>query len=875
MRPLAFLRTIASALFRRSRLDAEMDEELRAHIASRADDLERSGLPRAEAERRARIEFGGVERFKQECREAIGTNFLETLIQDFRIGLRLLHRSPGFAAIAIITLALGVGANTTMFSLVNGILLRPLPYTHSGQLVNIWVTQKSGSSEIAPAPADYFVTRARARSFQQVALFHFSFPTFATAGKAEGIPAAKITASLFPLFQVQPVLGRGFTAQDEQTGAHVAILSHTFWQSNFGGKRNVLEKTITLDENVYTVIGVMPRGFDYPGVDVWLPLKLRSTGQAALNHDLTMIARLKPGVTIAQAQAGLRSVAELVGEQYPRERGFGLQAIGLLDQMVGSERALLLALLGAAGFVLLIACANIAGLLVARGMRRQKEIAIRLTLGATRRRIVRLLLAESLLLALGGGALGLAGAFWAIGFVRQSAASLLPRTGHLGIDARVFCFTLSLALLAGLLAGLLPSFEASKLDLNAWLKEGVPGMGVFGQMRRERLRFVLVTVEVALATVLLVGSALFLRSFYRLTGRSLGFDPHNVVEITIPSSRRHSAAAAQAAFFGQVLEKIRAVRGVSAAAVTSSVPFTGGTFAIGVVKSKRVGLQLATPSPGYFHTLKIPLIKGRVFDRQDSQSSAKVAVVNQAMARRYWPHENPLGHEVSFLMKRAAGPWRIVGVVGDTRSFFGQPVQPEVYLPFDQLPPASMPAMPGPSSAFLLVKTRVAPASVEPAIRRAIWSVDSSQLLYSATTMERNVWSNEVAPLFRTLLLAVYSGLALLLALIGVYGVVAFWAGQRTHEIGVRLALGAQRENVLGMVLRQGALATVVGLALGLGGAWGVTRVLRSYLYHIRPTDPLSYAAAAAAILLTALLACYLPARRASKLDPASSLRYE
>ncbi len=857
------------ALFRRSRIESEMDEELRAHIRNRADDLERSGFPRAEAERRARVEFGGVERFKQECREALGTRFLEALVQDVRLAFRMLRNSPGFALVAILTLALGLGANTTMFSLVDGILLRPLHYYDSSELVQVWSTQRGRAQQIAVSPADYLATRDRGASFQQVALYTFSQLVYTTRHKAESFFAVKTTASLFPLFHVKPILGRNFTPTEEQPGGRrVAILSYHFWQENFAGNRNALGKTITLDHEPYVIVGIMPASFDFPvKTNLWLPLVMPSDqSRVASWHGFTMIARLKPGVTIDQARADLRSTAELVTEQYPSQRGWGLQAVSLLDQVVGHERALLLALLGAAGFVLLIACANIAGLLVARGMRRQKEIAIRLTLGATRRRIIRLLLTESLLMSMAGAALGLGGAVWAVGFLKHAGGALLPRTENLGIDPRILGFTLFLALLAGVLAGLLPSLGASKLDLNVWLKEGVPGMGVFGHMRRERLRFVLVAVEVALATVLLVGSALLLRSFYRLTGGTLGFDPHNVVEVNIPLSRQYKSPAAQAMFFRNVLERVRSVRGVSSATVTNVPPFVGSMFEIAVVRGREVSLQVETPGPSYFRTLKIPVLRGRDFGPDDSLGTPKVAIINQTMERRFWPHKNPLGQEVKFPNKPAEGIWRIVGVVGDTRALFGQPVQAEIYLLLYQQPS---------DYGVLLVRTERKPANLLPMIRKAVWSVDRSQLLAGASTMDQDIWSDKVEPLFRTLLLGAYAALALLLALIGVYAVAAFWVTQRTHEIGVRLALGAQREDVLGMVVRQGALATVAGLALGLGGAWGVTRVLQSYLYGIRPTDPLSYAAAAAAILLTALTACYLPARRAARLDPAASLRYE
>jgi len=870
------------AVLRRSRMESEMDAELRFHIEAYAEDLVRNGVPRAEAMRRARIEFGGIERAKEECRDARGTTFVERLIPDLRYGLRMLRRFPGFTLVAAFSVALGIGANTAVFSVVSTVLLSPLPYADADRLVLVkyrTIQPRSGPFELTPA--SYLELRRANKSFEGIADFTASdFNSSGGVDQPERLSGQMVSPSFFSVLKVSPLIGRGFTDDDEKDGApRVAILSYGLWQRHYGGQANVIGETLTLDDEHYEVVGVAPRGFDFPrkGTDIWVP-KIFAASEV---HDrnsyyLNVIARLKTGVSLDHAQSELNLFAHNWAESYPENRSLALTLMPLRDTVVQGFQQALVVLQAAVAFVLLIACVNVANLLLARSAVREKEIASRAALGASARRLIRQLLTESVILALVGGTLGLLLATLGIRILKLMNPGTIPRLDEVTIDSPVLAFTFGISCLAGFAFGLAPALGLARLDVQRTLKEGGPGSGA-----AQRLRGVLVVAEIALSLVLMVGAGLLIRSFLRLQNVSLGFTPEHLLTLQMRLPKDEAQDSTRVAnLFREVIERVQAVHGVQVVGVATALP----VMELGIRSSLTIeGRTEPSPgqpprlannrvvSPGYFRALGIPLIEGRLPSTQDSTQVLPVAVINRAMAKRYWSDENPVGKRFRLQASGTPPPWlTVVGVVGDIHQggLDTAPV-PEFYTPFTQdYPPFAVPLV-------LFVRTDGNPWRLISEVREQIGAVEKNLPVFAIQTME-DVLAQWLAPRrFNLLLMSVFAGVALALAAVGIYGVVSYSVSQRTRELGVRVALGAQPRDLLALVIRQGLVLAVTGVVMGLVVSFGLTRWLATLLFGISATDPITLASVASLFMLVALFACYLPARRAMKVDPMVALSYE
>jgi putative ABC transport system permease protein len=809
------------------------------------------------------------------------------MFQDLRYGARMLLKRPGFTLIAVITLALGIGANTAIFSMVNGVLLRPLPYKEPQRLVMVFAPRPQ-VQDLPPWAADFVELRDRNQAFEEAAAFRAQALSITGAGEPEFAGGARVSANLFTLLGIGAIRGRAFLPEEDQPGRNrVVILSHGLWRRRFGSDPQIIGRTISLNDEPHTVVGVAPPGFQFPRkgdlpapyqfpheIDLYTPLAL--TPENMNNRrplPVPVIARLKPEVGIDQAQAEMIGIAERLRQQYPEaNRDKSIRLVSFHQQVVGKVKYALLVLLGAVGFVLLIACANVANLLLARAAGRASEIAIRAALGAGRWRLIRQLLTESALLAIVSGALALLVAFWVVDLVQAIVPDNLPRADEIGIDGRVFGFTLLVSLGAGAVFGLLPALQASNAPLNEALKEG--GRGSSGS-RRHHLRNLLVVSEVALALVLLVGAGLMLRSFIRLISVDPGLDPQNVLTADIMLPRGKYAPPQQAVFFQRLLERLRAVPGVQSAGAVYPLPLSGGEEGTGF------DIEGQPPAPGeqraagqrwvstdYFKALDIQLQKGRVFTESDGAGAPPVLVINDAMARQYWPNEDPIGRRINFERRDGQPVWReIIGVVGDVRhTALDKRSGPEIYLPITQNPWPFM---------TLVVRTDGASMNFVAAVRGQVLAIDKGLPISNIHTMEELLERSVSQPRFNLALLAIFAGVALLLAAVGIYGVMSYLVTERTHEIGVRMALGAQARDVLKLVIRQGMTLTLAGVALGLITAFGLTRLIKSLLFGVSATDPMTFAVIAILLAGVALLACWIPARRAAKVDPMIALRYE
>jgi predicted permease len=882
------LRLRLRALFFKSRMEQELEEELRFHLEKEIEQNLAHGMSQEEARSAARRTFGGVDRVKEESRDERGTRLLEEVWQDLHYGGRMLLKNPGFTLIAISTLALGIGANTAIFSVVNGVLLRALPYYEPERLVMVWADRpileaQIGITDFPVAVADFVDWRNQNQVFEQMAAMFASRINLTSGGKPESVFCLRASASLFPLLDARFVAGRAFLPEEDRAGAdRVVVISHGLWQRRYGADMNIIGQKITLDNEAYTVIGVTAPNFQFPRrgelpvyyrvtgkVDLYLPIAF---SPEQLNNRrtslLTVLARLKPGISVQQASTDMNAIAQRLTEQYSQTNtGKGVRLALLQQQAVGKARTAVLILLGAVGFVLLIACANVANLLLARAAGRQKEMAIRAALGASRWRVVRQLLTESLLLATSGGAAGLLLAWRGVELLPSVAPDNLPRAYDIRLDTRVAGFTFLVSLLTGIVFGLLPALQASKINLGVTLKEG--GRGAAGLLRR-RLRGFLVVSEVALAFVLLIGTGLLIRSFVRLTEVNPGIDPRGVLTMDIPLPDAKYSGGRGTAFFQQTLERVRALPGVEAAAVTNSVPLSGShastDFGIEgrpapTQQTFNAGVRII--SPDFFRTFRIPLVKGRLLAESDGANAPPVVVVNESLARIYFANEYPLGKRIKY-----KGVFRsIVGVVGDVKhSALEEEAKPEFYLTIAQLPPTSM---------SMVVRTSGDPMQMLASVREQVWAVDKDLPITNIETMER-LMAKSVAPRrFNLLLLGLFALVGLVLAAVGLYGVLSYTVTQRTREIGVRMALGAQTGDVLRLVIGEGMKLALIGTSLGLGGALALTQLLKTLLFGVSSTDPLTFIVITAVLIIVALLACWIPARRATKLDPMTTLRSE
>jgi putative ABC transport system permease protein len=868
------------SLFKRSRVEQELSDELRFHLAKLLEENVARGMTPEEARYAALRELGGVEQIKEECRDMRQVNHIENFVQDLRYGLRMLARNRSFAAVAIVTLALGIGANTAIFSVVDTVLLRPLPFKDPSRLV--WATERfqmTHGAAVVISP-DFMGWKDRNQVFEQIGAYGGGVGANLTAaGEPVRVSTLDVTTELFPMLGVQPIAGRTFLPSEGKQGQdHVALLNEALWRSRFGADPHIVGKSVRLDDAAYTVVGVVPANLRYPAADVWTPLALDLdffSPHSPRWHALTVIARLKPGVDAARAQSNLQLVTQQMDREYPPQAApfrahERVEVIPLHALLVQNVRSLLLILLGVVGFVLLIACANVANLLLSRGVLRGREMAVRAALGAKRPRLIRQLLTEGLLLAAAGGLLGLLAGLWGTKILRQLIPSDLSPDIHL--DLRLLAFSVAIAVLAVLVFGLIPAFIASRTDVSEALKEG--GAQAGAGPAAHHLRAVLAACEIALSLILLAGAGLLARSFLRLNAVELGFDPHNLLVATVDrplsmafDSRQH------AAFFHDALERIRHLPSVQGAALTSHYPiehFNNLTtlFKVRGAENFRAPQPIPTSavSADYFRMMRIRLLKGRAFGEGDTNDSQGVVIVNESFVRMAFKTRDPLAQQISFGPPPA--PWlQVVGVVADTRDspLEREPI-PEIYVPYLQQPSFSM---------ALVLRTAGSPEALVRPVRAVVEGVDKNQPLAEAATMDE-VIARSVAPRrFQMMLLGLFALLALALAAVGIYGVVSYSCSQRVHEFGIRMALGAGRRDLLRLVIRQGAMLALMGVCIGIGGALVLTRFLSSMLYGVKPTDPLTLLGVSLILSAVALLASYIPARRATRVDPMVALRYE
>jgi putative ABC transport system permease protein len=874
------------ALFRRSAVESELDDELRFHFDQQVVKFVQSGLPLPEARRRARLEFGGADQVKEECRDARGVHMLETLAQDIRYAFRMLRKSPGFAAVAILTLALGIGANAAIFNVVHATLLQPLPATHANRLVVIWVNNlEHGWSRIGPTGQDYLDWKEQSKSFDDLFLFEHGTGTVTGSGEPEQVAGLRVTTNFGDFFGIKPVLGRTFRL-DEAGGRHnFAILGYGYWRRHFNSDPSVIARGMTLNGEEYTIIGVLPAEFAalFPA-DVVVPFDTDWLKRA--DSDLGVFGSLKPGTTLNQATGEMKVIAERIAIARPSRKGFGVVLVPLEDARVEYLRPALLVLLGAVGFVLLISCANVANLMLARSVVRQREMAIRKALGAGRPRLIQQFLVESTLLSLCGGAVGSFLALWSTDLLKIFVPSRIPVPNaadkvmlpaiHMGGGA--FAFTIFISLLTGIIFGLIPALQSLRCSVSESLKEG--GRGTPVGPRGHRTRSTLVVVESALAFVLVIGAGLMIKSFWLLLQANPGFHPDHLLtlRIKLPADAKDSQyrePRQQAAAFQRFLSSVEAVPGIQSAAFTEIVPLSQddmdmGYFAVQEAPPLPLGEHLSADyrdiTPHYFGTMGIPLIQGRIFTEQDNLDHARVIVIDQTLARRFFPGQDPVGKHLQ-IPDATRLAREIVGVVGAVRDTgFDQQPRSTIYLPSLQSPDQTM---------TLVVRTAFPPNSILPAIKNAIWSVDKNQPVFEVRSMDEIISGIVSAQRLAYLLLGVFAFLALALAAIGIYGVTSYVVSERTHEIGVRMALGAQPRDVSRLVLGHGTRLAGIGIIGGAVAALALTRLLSSLLFGVSVTDPLTFVGVAILLTFVTLAACYLPARRAMRVDPMIALRCE
>ncbi len=881
-----------SQFFGKQKREQELEEEVRNHLTMAAGDRMARGEATEEAERAARREFGNVELVREVTRDAWGSGFIDRLTQDLQFGARMIAKSPGFAVIAIVTLALGIGANTALFSVVNGVLLNPLPYPEPEQLVTLHESKPNFDSGSISFP-NFRDWRKENTTFSMMGISRGYAFGLTGAGDPEQVRSEFVSTDFFPLLGVKPVIGRLFEEGEDEFGASpVAIISEGFWNRKFASAKDVVGKGLTLEGRVFTIVGVVPASFNlqlgsFRASELYVPIGQWSNSALhvrAAGLGIHGIGRLKPGVTIQQARADMARVTGHLAEAYPdADKGIGATLFPLKEQMVGDVRELLLVLLAAVGFVLLIACVNVANLLMARSMGRSREFAVRAALGAGRGRIIRQLLTESMLLALAGGGLGLLLAAWGTKVALQHLPSGLPRASEVGMDWKVLLFTTGIALLCGILFGLAPALRISKPNLQDTLKEG--GRGSSGG--KQRAQGVFVVVEMALALVLLVAAGLMIRSLNALWNVNPGFDSHNVMTFgaALPTSMRNASPDAIRAALREIQNKVSATPGVQAISLSwGAVPLAGDDEELFWLEGQP---KPATENDmswaisyvvqeNYLKVMGIPLQRGRFFTAQDRERSHKVVVIDDVFARKFFGDQDPIGRGVNLVS--LGGTAEIVGVVGHVKQWGldsddKQSLRAQLYTSFMQAPDEIMRLTSGGTTA--LVRIDAGKETTTDAIRRALKSISNEHLMIDVQTMEEIIAESLAARRVSMIVLCVFAALALGLASMGIYGVISYLVGQRTHEIGVRMALGAKQGDVLRQILGQSMKLTLIGIAIGLLAALGLTRLMANLLFGVSATDPVTFVGVGAILALVALAACFVPARRATKVDPIVALRYE
>ena len=812
---------------------------------------------------------------------------MDTLFRDIRYSLRFLIKSPAFTAIALLSIALGIGANTTVFSVINAVLLRSVPYNDPNTLMLLWgdtpgaPSLRNHSQVSATDVADY---RAQTSVFEDVATYSGWYPTMTGDGEPERIPAIQVGDGFFKIMKGQPLLGRVFTAEEQVDGKDfVIVLGYGLWQRRFAGDPNIVGKTVQLSGRPYNIVGVMGSDFHplpstlvSPEGQFYRPVGENYDDSARDERHLRAIARLKPGATVEQARNDVKVIAQRLEQQHPlTNKDQGAYVVSITDEITGGIRPTLLMIFGAVIFVLLVACANVANLLLARSTVRFKEITIRSAIGAARSQLIRQLLTESLLLALLGGGLGLLLAIWGTGLVESAGSKINPMFHDIHVDMRCLAFTFGISIITGLIFGLAPAMQISRPNLAESLKESGRGSGPSAS--RNRLRSGLVVSEIALTVVLLVCAGLLIRTVMRLRDVDTGFKTQNVLAMNVGlPGIRYPKPENQVAFYKEVTQRIASLPGVKASGTTSVLPLSGNFDGRGLLvedhpkpRGEEITVDLYIASPGYLRAMEIPLVKGRAITDQDTTDAVKIALINSTMAAQLWPNEDPLGKRIKFPgSEKSPQPWRtIVGVVKDVSQYALDKKAPmQIYVPHAQFPTGF---------STIVVKTENDPTAMTAAVRREIQAVDRDQAVFNVTTLEQLMGDSILMRRFFMILLLVFAGLALTLAAVGIYGVMSYVASQRTHEIGIRMALGAQASDVLKLIIGNGMVLAMIGVAAGLAGSFALTRLLAGLLFGVSATDAITFTLVSLALIAVALFACYIPARRATKVDPLVALRYE
>ncbi|HEY4283116.1 MAG TPA: ABC transporter permease [Chthoniobacterales bacterium] len=876
----------------------EIVEELSQHLEDYYEQSLRAGATDEEAHRAALDELKEsdllgpelkrVERQMQGEPLVVGgeskASLLGDLWQDLRYGLRMLARNPGFTAVAVIALALGIGANSAIFSVVNAVLLRPLPFKNPEQLVIVWENATHlGFPKNTPPPANFIDWQQQNTVFTGMAAMAQRSFNLTGVGEPERLDGRRVSANLFDLLGVPAVLGRTFVADDDRPGSHVAVISYSLWQRRFGSDPAVIGRAIDLNNESYTVVGVMPASMQLPLMDkwhdqVWVPIAFTNEEAAQRgNHFLEVVARMKPGITLQQAQAEMATITARLAQQYPDQNTrTGAVVTPLHEEIVGDLKPALLVLLGAVGFVLVIACANVANLLLARAAVRQKEIALRLALGANRSRLTRQFLTESVLLAALGAGVGLLLATAATNVLKTFIPATISQVQGVNIDAKVLIFTVMVATVTGIVFGLAPAMQAANFNLNDTLKEG--GRDSAASSKGNRLRSLLVVAEVAVSFILLIGAGLLINSFLHLRNLSPGFRADHLLTMKVDLSEvKYPDRERRIIFFDEVLRHVRALPGVQSVAVAGNLPLTynGDSMTIGAEgipdppPDQQPDVIYRAVGPGYVGTMGIPIIRGRDFTDQDTAEAKYVVLIGEKTAQHFWPGQDPIGKRIKSGSTTSDAPWReVIGVVKDVRqNDFIAPPKMQMYFTYRQLRDLAPNA--------LVVRTSIEPMNLATSVRNVIWAVDKDQPVADINTMDHIVAAAVARQRFSMLLLGIFAGLALVLAAVGIYGVMSYSVAQRTREIGIRMALGAQRSTMLKMAVWQGLKLVLVGLAIGVGAAFLLTRVMATLLFGVSATDPITFLTISLVLLGVALLASYVPALRATKVDPMIALRYE